>query len=772
VSEGRNPPLVEAERLIHDGGRYTDDIPQGRCLHAAFVRSDIAHGVIAAIDLSGAREIEGVTGVFVQSDLDEMGAGPVQVGWSIPGQRQTEYDLLARDRVRYVGEMVAVVLAENRYLAEDAASRVSVTYEPLPAVADLEAAMATDAGLLYPEWGDNVLARHRYEGGDADARFDEAPVVLSARFSIGRAIPFPMEPRGARIRFDHSRGSMEVVGSFQSAHHCQAQLAEALGCSLDTVRVIPPDVGGSFGVKDHMPLEVGAIAVLSRALGCDTTWIEDRAENLVSAPHSRGQLYQIEVAADADGRMLALRGLLWFDAGAGSGAHGIGTALYSGSMLPGPYDIADYHLDVIGVVTNKVPSAAYRGYGGPEASFVMEGMVDRLARRIGVEPLEVRRRNLIPVSRFPYRNAAGLTYDVADYGRALDAALKLADTGDLGEPNASTVRGVGVACVVQRGGFGPSQLAVDAGMTFGGFETVAVRMDATGHASVFTGISSQGQGITTALAQICSERLGISLTDVTVVSGDTAITPYSPVGAIASRGVAVGGSAAYKAASVLADRLRGSAALILEARAADIELIGGQARVRGSGGAGVDLSVVAASLQRGKNVPAGMDPGLEVVATHEPTDETCSYGAHVAVVTVDRETGRVAVERYACVTDCGVMINPGVVEGQIVGAIVQGIGGALYEQVDYDASGAPLFATSLDYRMPTAADVPSIRAGFIETATPLTLTGARGAGEIAINGPAAAIANAVADALGPDAEFPSQIPMIPERIWALIQSNQ
>jgi carbon-monoxide dehydrogenase large subunit len=379
---------------------------------------------------------------------------------------------------------------------------------------------------------------------------------------------------------------------------------------------------------------------------------------------------------------------------------------------------------------------------------------------------------LIAVSRFPYRNGAGLTYDVADYGRALDEALKLADIGDLGEANASTVRGVGVACVVQRGGFGPSQPAVDAGMTFGGFETVSVRMDAAGHVTVFTGMSSQGQGITTALAQICSDRLGISLTDITVVSGDTAITPYSPVGAIASRGVAVGGSAAHKAAGALADRLRGSAALMLEARAADIELIGGQARVRGSGRAGVDLSVVAASLQRGENVPDGMDPGLEAIATHEPTDETCSYGAHVAVVTVDRETGRVAVERYACVTDCGLMINPGVVEGQIVGAIVQGIGGALFEEVRYDASGSPLFAPSLDYRLPTAADVPGIRAGFIETATPLTLTGARGVGEIGINGPAAAIANAVADALGPGADFPAQIPMTPERIWALIPSNQ
>jgi len=763
--------LIQAPRLVHGRGRYLDDLPDEGAAHVVFVRSTHPHAIIRAVDASAALALAGVLGVYTHSDLESWGVLRLPVGWCVPGQRIIDNPLLADERVRFVGEPIAAVLAANPYIAEDAASLVEVDYQALPAVAQADRALDEGCALLYPEWGDNLLASVLVGEGDTDAAFSRAEHVIAAGFHVGRATGMPIETRGALARLDPSSKVLELHASIQAAHHARTDLAEVLDLPENAIRVVPPDVGGSFGVKDHLSAEEGVVCALAHRTGHAVKWVEDRVEHLAACVHSREQLYQVELAADAAGRVLGLRGKLLFDAGATSGNHGIGTALYAASMLPGPYIVGAYRLQVLGVVTNKSPSAAYRGYGGPEAAFVIEGLMDELARTLGIDAVEIRRRNLIPADAFPYTSAADLTYDRADHHRALDRALELA--GDApGRPHAAIAdgwrRGVGVACVIQRGGFGPSRPAVEAGMRFGGFETVQMRMDATGKAIVFTGLSTQGQGIDTAIAQICASQLGIDPErDVTVVCGDTAITPFSPVGAIASRGVAVGGSAAFQAAGILREKLLAAAAELLEAAPADIELTDGAALVRGSPDRTVPIPRLAQALQTGEITPDRGTPGLEAMATYEPPGETTSYGAHVAVVDVHAATGRVSVVHYVAVTDCGVLINPRTVAGQIVGGVVQGIGGALLEELVYDDDGEFLSPTLGQYHLPTTADVPPITLGMIETPTPLTPTGARGVGEIGINGPGAAIAGAVADALGPECRAPRRLPLTPPRVWAL-----
>jgi carbon-monoxide dehydrogenase large subunit len=760
--------ILQAPRLLRGGGRYVDDVPAAGALHAAFVRSPHPHAVVAGIDAAAAAAGPGVAGVFVQADLERIGVHPLPVGWCIPGQRSVDSPLMADGRVRYVGQPVAVVLADDPYRAEDAAWLVDVAYEPLPALADVDAALDADAVRLHDGWPDNVMAQTVVEQGDLDAAFASAAVVIGDRFHVGRAAGVPIEARGALARVDEQTGRLELTASLQSVHHARSDLAEVLGRPESAIRVVAPDVGGSFGVKDHLSAEEAVVAALALHTGRPVKWIEDRWEHLAAAAHSREQVYDVELAAGADGSIAGLRGRLLFDAGAHSGNHGMGTALYAASVLPGPYRFSAYRLEVVGVVTNKAPSAAYRGYGGPEAAFVIEGLVDALARRLRLDPGDVRRRNLVPPDAFPYRNPAGLVYDPGDYRLVLDRAVELAGAAAAEDVPDGWRRGVGTASIVQRGGFGPSRAAVAAGMRFGGFEMAIVRMDATGKAALFTGLSTQGQGIDTALAQICAERLGLDPErDVTVTAGDTAVTPFSPVGAIASRGAAVGGSAVFRAATALREKLIGAAALMLEAAPGDIRLESGVAAVQGTPDARIPIARVARALHTGEIVPEGAEPGLESAATYEPADETTSYGAHAAVVHVQPATGRVRVVRYVAVTDCGVMINPRIVAGQIAGGAVQGIGGALYEELAYGADGQLLSPTLGEYRLPTSADVPSIDLEFLETPTPLTPTGARGAGEIGITGPGPVIAGAVADALGPSHPAPRRLPLTPDRVWEL-----
>jgi carbon-monoxide dehydrogenase large subunit len=754
VSSATDVHEPRLERISAGRGRFLADIPCADARHAAFVRAPVAHARLLGVNAEAALRLPGVDFVATQRDLYALGGRGLPIGWVVPGQRASARELLAGERVRFAGEPVALVVAESRELAEAACELVELELEPLPVVVDALTALEPGAPLIYPDWGDNVLARHDVEAGDAGAAFEAAEFIVRERFEFGRQSASPMEPRGALARHDASEDLVILVSSSQSPHHSAETLAVGLSRPAESVRVIVPDVGGSFGSKDHASVEEAAICLAAIALGRPIRWLESRTEHLLAGVHSREQRYDLELAARRDGRVLGVRGRLVLDAGAAGGNHGIGTAIYSATVLPGPYDFKHYRLETLGVVTNKSPSAAYRGYGAPEAAFAMEGLMDRLADACGLDPADVRRRNLIAPEAMPYRSATGCVYDPADHPRALAMALDLADyeraAAERERPDGRR-RGAGIACFVLMGGFGPSKEAIAAGMAFRGDESARVRLDVGGQATVMIGMPTQGQGIDTAVAQVCARELGLaSVEEVRVVSDDTAATPYSPVGAISSRGAAVGGSAVALASRAVAGRVREAAADRLGVAPADVLLAGSAAHAG-------ERSVAFADL---------ISAALEAERTVDPSAETFSYAAHVAVVDVDPATGAVEVVRYVAVSDCGTLIDPKIVRGQVEGGVAQGIGGALMEELRFDEDGRPLSATLFDYSLPTAADVPDVEVAFLETPTDRTVTGARGAGEIGIIGPAAAIAGAVAQALGNGAR-PRSVPLTPERVRAL-----
>jgi aerobic carbon-monoxide dehydrogenase large subunit len=778
LEDARSIPRLQSRRLVQGGGIYVGDVSVPGALHAMFVRSPFPFAKISAIDDRAARALPGVHGCFTLTDLRAMGAGTLLVGWVLPGQHAIDNELLAGDVARYVGDPIAVVVADTLAIAQDAAELVAVEYEPLEAVADVDRAREANAPLLHPSWGDNVMARTTIEHGDPDAAFSAAAVVVADRFRVARCAAMPMEPCGAVASYDRFADVVTLVTSTQSPHHVRSDLAACLGRPEASIRVIAPDVGGSFGAKDHAIAPEAIVCLLALHLGRPVRWTEQRSEHVASTGHSRGQFIDIELAADADGRVLAMRGTIAFDAGAYASSHGIGTAIYSAMYLPGAYRFQDYRVEAIGVMTNKAPSGAYRGYGGPEAAFVTESLMDALARELGLDPVEVRRRNLLGPQDFPYRSASGCEYDVADPGRLLDMALDAAGYEAFRNEHRApascdddTCEGIGVAVSLLMGGFGPSRQAVDAGMRYGGYETAIVRLDADGRATVFTGMPTQGQGIDTSLAQACASQLGLDPTsDVTVVAGDTALTPFSPVGPIASRGAVVGGSAVDRAAGQVAATLRSAAAALLEAQPDDIELVDGRVQIRGAPEHGLSLAHVAGMVRRGQLTDWGVEPVLEAVAAFDPPELTYSYTAHVAQARVDRATGRVDVLRYVTASDCGTLLNPAIVRGQIEGGAIQGIGGALMEEIAYGADGGLLTGSLLDYGAPSAPECPEIVTLLMETPTPRNSRGIRGAGEIGIVAPAAAIANAVADALGPTAPAPREIPMTLPRVAALARS--
>ena len=759
----RSIPRIGARRLARGEGRYVDDIEAPDALHAAFVRSPVAHAIVRAVHLDAVRRASGVIAVYAAPELASLGAQQLPVGWTVLGQRPGTIPLLASDRVRYVGEAIAMIVAEDRYLAEDACELAELDLELLRPVLDLDEAIEPGAARLHPGWSDNVLARQLIDTGDVEAEFAAADVIVDGHFEVARQTGLPMECRGALARYDSAAGEVVVISSSQSPHHAAEYLAEALGRDLRSVRVIAPDVGGSFGVKDHACVEEAVVALAAIDLDRPVRWTQDRHENLVAGVHSRGQSYDLELAADQNGRIRAVRGRLLYDAGARSGNHGAGTAVYSSLMLPGPYAFQSYRLEMLAVVTNAPPSAAYRGYGAPEAAFAMEGLIDALAYRVGLDPAEVRRRNLIPRERYPYRSASGLEYDVADPRRALDRALELAQGAP--PPRSGWLRGVGIGMFVLMGGFGPSRAALDVGSAFGGYETARVRMDGGAQVTLSIGMPTQGQGVETALAQTAATELGLDpATDVRMDSSDTGRVPYSPVGAIASRGAAVGGAAVAAATRRLAAQLRRMAGQLLAAAPDDVELRDGQAFARD--GRAIPLSTVASAIRRGELRLGDEETALEASATVDPTADTFSYGAHVAVADVDPSTGSVSLVRYAAVSDCGRLINPAIVRGQVEGGIVQGIGGALMEEIRFTAEGVPSAATLFDYVLPTACDIPPLMIELFETPSPVTPTGARGAGEIGIIGPGAAIAGAVSAAFGGRAQA-DRLPLTPPRVRTL-----
>jgi carbon-monoxide dehydrogenase large subunit len=771
---GRSVRRAEDPRLLTGRGRYTDDVDLPGMLELMFVRSPLPHARIKAIDASSALASPGVERVLTIEDLDRLGLGDLPITSIAPGQRMKSFPLLARGRVRFVGEPVAVVAAESRYLAEDAAELVEVDYEPLEVVTDPIEALEPGAPLIHEEWGDNVIARMVQESGDVDRAIAEADVVVRERLKSHRYTSMPLETRAALAHLE-PHGVLTVRISSQAPHRARTHLAELLGWPEHRLRVLTPDVGGGFGLKEHAYAEEALTAALAVETRRPVKWVEDRREHFLASLHAREQLHEVELAARSDGTIVALRDRVVADQGARPERIGVGPLGATLAALPGPYRIEHYRAEGIAVATNKVPSGGYRGFGQTQAVFALERAVDRLARALELDPAELRRRNFIGPEEFPFTSAAGMTYDSGDYATALDQALELAEYEHWRERRAEAraegrFLGIGICSYVEATGLAPSKMMAQMGMRMGGYEHVTVEMDPQGRVTVATGMMSTGQGHETTLAQLCADALGIGLDDVIVLQGDTSMTPYAPAGSIGSRGAAVGGAAVLLASGRLKERLRQIGAHMLEAHHDDVEVAEGRAFIRGAPDRVTPIAKIAEAAHLAHDLPDGHAPGLVEQEAYDPPGITFAYATHVAVVEIDPDTGGLAFHRYAIVHDCGTAINPMVVDGQVIGGVAQGIGGAVLEELVYTEDGQPATTSFMDYLLPTAAEIPEVELGRTVTPSPIVPGGMKGAGEGGAIAPPAVVANAVEDALLPLGVEITETPLSPSRIWELMDA--
>jgi aerobic carbon-monoxide dehydrogenase large subunit len=765
---GRSLKRKEDLRLLTGRGRYVADVILPHMLHAVIVRSPYAHARIAGIHTEAARGAAGVAAVVTFADVAALAKPiPMRLSPLEELQRFLQYPL-AGDKVRYVGEPVAVVVAGSRYAAEDAAELLAVDYEPLPALVDGRAALEPGAPLLHEAVGTNVAAQFTVAVGDIDAAFAAADLVLCERLRVQRHSGVPLETRGLVADFDAGRGLLTVWGPTKVPHFNRAVLADLLDLPEHHIHFIEPDVGGGFGVRGEFYPEDFLIPLLAMRLGRPVQWIEDRHEHFLATNHSREQQHELELAVRADGTILGLRDRVVNDMGAYIRTHGATVPQLTAAMLPGPYLMATYRCEVVCVLTNKTPTGTYRGPGRFEATFVRERMIDAVAHRLHIDPAEVRRRNFIPAARMPYDvgvNALGthVAYDSGDYAGLFEKALAAVDYRGLqAERDAARAAGravgIGIGFVVEKSGLGP-------------WEYTRIEVDRSGKVFVYSGLASVGQGVETVLAQVCADELGIRYEDITVFHGDTDLVAHG-AGAFASRGTVLGSNATLRAARILKERIRQAAAQELEVDPADLELSGGRVYVRGARARGLSLGDVARAVALGRVRPASVAqdvattsvmPRLSAEAFFEVDHMTYPYGVHLALVEVDRETGVIAIKRYLIAYDVGRAINPMLVEGQIVGGAAQGIGGSLLEELAYDAAGQLLTASFMDYLLPTAMDMPRrVEVLLLEDApSPLNPLGLKGAGEGGVVGCPAAIANAVVDALGAEVY---ELPLTPERV--------
>jgi len=773
---GRRLLRQEDPRLVTGRGAYVTDLALPGLLHMALLRSTHAHALIARVDVDRARQVPGIVGVFTADDIRDV--GPLPVLAHPPGQRQTNFPVLPADRVRYVGQPLAAVVAETQYVAQDGVDALDVSYDPLPVVADVAQATSPGAPRLYDDWPDNVVVAREIGGGDPDTVLATAAAVVEARFTTPRQTAAPMEGRAVCARFDRDTGELTVWASSQAPHLFRTVLAGVLRLDEERIRVIVPDVGGGFGVKLHYYPEDVLVAVAAMRLGRPVKWVETRTEHFAATVHAREQRVHARAGFDAQGTLLALRVHVQGDVGAHLHTKGAGPIFLGGVVLPNVYAVRHFKAKLEAVVTNKVPFGAYRAFGMQQAAFVTERLMDIAAARLGIDPVEIRRRNYVPAAAFPYRSVANLVYDSGDYVRALDEALHIADYTGLRAMQARAraqgrLVGIGVANYVEVTGMGPTKLMAAMGNRQGGYESATVRVEPSGRVTVATGIIELGQGIRSALAQIAADVLSLPYDRVGVVLGDTARTPYSCYGTADSRGSVTGGAAVLQATRALRQKLLRVAAQLLEADEADLEVADGQCRVRGAPGRGLSFGALAQESLRGQKLTDGMEPELEARFTYNPENWTFPYGVHIAAVEVTPDTGAVRVLGYWVAHDCGTMLNPMLVDGQLHGGLAQGIGGALSEELRYDEAGQLLSRTFMDYAIPTAETMPPITIGHVETPSPHTPGGMKGMAEGGTIGAPATIANAVADALagaGVDAAAVSSYPLTASKIFALLQT--
>ncbi|OFX27261.1 MAG: xanthine dehydrogenase [Armatimonadetes bacterium RBG_16_67_12] len=745
---GERVQRSEDPRLLTGRGTYVDDVQPAAALHAAVLRSPHARARITRLDASRAAAMPGVALVLTHGDLPPVLKEPLPKLIPHPAliHHKTQY-ALAPGQVRHVGEPVAFVVATSRYLAEDALETIEVEYDLLPAVVDLEAAVQRGSPPVHEDMGTNVCAEYTQRVGDPDAAFDGAPHVFRERLRMDRGTAAPMETRGVVAIWDTKTRQLVVYDSTQAPIPIRNGLARLLGLPQSSVRVIAPDVGGGFGPKIMMfyPEEV-LVSHAAMHLGRPVKWIEDRRENFVSMNQEREQIHDAEIAVDSDGRILAVRTRFLYDAGAYI-PYGIIVPIVASTQLVGPYRIPNYECTFRAVFTNKVIVSPYRGAGRPHGCFVMERLIERVARELKIDRAEVRRRNFVQPDEFPYdtglifQDNAPLIYDSGDYPAVFEKALAMIGYADWPARKAAAARegrtvGLGIGFYVEGTGIGP-------------YEGCRVTVEPTGKVYAATSVGTQGQGHYTSFAQIVADALGVDVREVTITTGDSGAFNWG-TGTFASRAAVVAGNAVALAAQAVRQKALVVAAKLLEARAEDLELAGGQVFVRGSPARSVALGDVATAANplRGTIPQEWEGPGLEASRYFAPPRGTFAGGCHAAIVEIDRGTGALRIERYVVVHDCGKIINPMIVEGQIQGGVAQGIGNAFYEKLVYDDEGQLLTQTFMDYLLPTIAEVPRAEIGHVETPSPLNPLGVKGAGEAGVIPAPAVIASAIDDALG------------------------
>ena len=776
---GRSIPRREDRRLLTGRGQYIADFELPKMLHAVFVRSPAAHARIKAIDVSRAATAPGVvfalTGLELVKELppvpDTQLALPSK--WTALVQHKfinPQQPLLAHDKVRHVGEAVAVIVAESRYAAEDAAQLVELGLDPLPAVLDPEQALSTGATIVHDKFATNLIGGFTVGKGDVERAMASAPHTLKRRFHHHRYAAMPMECRGVVSLYEPRNDAVTIWSSTQVVHWVRREAATVLQLPEARIRCVALDVGGGFGVKGHVYPEDLLIPYLARRLGRPVKWIEDRREHLLCSCHSRDQIHDVEVGFDGEGRILALRDHFMVDCGAWNPI-GAGVVYNTAVHVPGPYKIDAMAFEASIAATNKVPNAPYRGAGRPEAAFAMERTMDLVAAELGLEPSEVRLRNMIRADEMPYamgipyRDGQPIVYDGGDYPSALRKVLAALGGVDAFRSRQRAARqdgrylGLGVGCYVEGTGVGP-------------FESALLRIESSGKIYVASGGCPQGQGMETIFAQIAADAWKVKPEDVVIALADTAAIAVG-FGTIASRTTVTLSAAIHGATEKLRTKVFAIAANMLECSATDLELRNGHVGIVGVPGAEISLGKLAHAARPGwdSGRPPGVEAGLEETFYFEPPTVTWSYAAHAAIVEVDIELGQIQIENYAIAHDCGVVVNPMLVEGQIVGGAVQGIGGALYEDIAYDAAGQPLTTTLADYMLPNACDLPHVQIMHQHSPSPRNPFGVKGVGEGGPIAPPAVIANAVSDALRDfKAEF-NRTPVTPQQVNAAVRAS-
>jgi carbon-monoxide dehydrogenase large subunit len=762
-------PLKRKEdpRLVQGIAHYVDDLTLPGMLHMGVVRSPYAHARIRGIDTTKARSAPGVAAVLTAEDL--AGAiGPVPCAAQIPDMKAAPRPVLATGEVRFAGEGVAVVVANSPYTLRDAMELVDVDYDPLPVVVDPEKAVRKDAPRVHEELSDNAAYRWELEGGDVKKAFKQAERVVKLRMTNQRLVPMAMEGRGVLAQYDRGDQRLTLWSSSQIPHILRTQIAAMLNFPEYGVYVVVPEVGGGFGSKLNVYPEEALACYLAMKLGKPVKWTEGRRENFLATIHGRDEICDMEFAVKRDGTLLGMRAKIFADLGA---YYQLLTPLIptlTGLMICGCYKLPNVRVEITGVLTNKMSTDAYRGAGRPEATYFIERGMDAVAAELKIDPAELRRKNFPKPEDFPYATATGLIYDTANYQGAMELALKQAEYKKLRREQAAARKkgrllGIGVASYVEICALGPSSA-----MPAGGWESATVRIEPTGRVRVLTGSSPHGQGEETSFAQIAADMLGVTMDDVIIVHGDTSAVPYG-IGTFGSRTLAVGGTAMYRCLENLRDKLLKIAGHLLEEDPAKLVLRDKRIVSKRDPKKSLPFGEAVAAAYTAKSLPPGLEPGLEATNFFEPSNFTFPFGTHVAVVEVDRETGDVKLLKYVAADDCGNVINPLLVEGQLQGGIVQSIGQVFFEEAVYDEQGQLISGELTDYALPHAADIPRIETYHTVTPTPVNPMGVKGVGEAGTIGATPTLVNAVVDALAHLGVRHMDMPLKRERVWQTIQ---